>query len=183
MKNFARVPGQFDPTEALAQLDANPSLWGRNPERIAVEGSPHAQSQDIWVRFRDPSVLHEPADYGAPHWAVWYPAWHVLTALHPVVFALASDVRATYIGGILITRIPAGAAILPHIDRGWHPDTMDTKAYLVLRANEDCINRCGDEAVIMRPGEAWVFRNDITHSVENHGETERIAVIVTMRTT
>jgi hypothetical protein len=34
----------------------------------------------------------------------------------------------------------------------------------------------------MRAGEAWTFRNDIEHSVENGGKTDRIAVILTMHT-
>jgi hypothetical protein len=163
------------------QLARYPELWGQHPQRTG-EGSPHAQSLDIWLRFRDPAELHEPADYGAPHWPVWYPAWDILTALHPIVFAIAHEMEATAIGGILMTKIPPGCEILPHQDHGWHPEHFSTKVYAIIQANPLCVNRCEDEEVVMREGEAWSFVNHVTHSVRNDGTNDRIALIITMRT-
>ena len=80
-----------------------------------------------------------------------------------------------------MTRLPPGARILPHIDVGWHPTFNNTKCYVVLKANEQCFNHCVDETVIMRPGEAWLFNNRVIHSVDNNGDDERIALIMTMR--
>ena len=180
MKHFRRIFSDLDVAPALAQLDAHPELWGQHPERINAPNSPHAQSQDIWLRFRPKSELHEPADYGAPHFACFWPAWHVLTALHATTFDVMHMMRATYLGGCLITRIPAGKQILPHVDRGWHPEHNETKCYVIIKANNGCINYCEDESVVMRPGECWQFRNDITHSVWNRGDTDRIAMILTM---
>ena len=182
MKHFHRLMTNIDGSWATSQLAAHPELWNQHPERTSIPGSPHAASSDIWLRFRDPTELHEPADYGAPHFAVWYPAWHLLPGLHPIVFDVARAVEATYIGGCLITRIPAGAAILPHVDRGWHPESLPAKAYIILKANDGCVNWCEDEAVVMKTGTAWRFRNDLVHSVQNNGDSERIAVILTMRT-
>ncbi len=182
MKHFRRIFSGIDVAPAVAQLDAHPELWGAHPERVQAPNSPHAQSQDIWLRFRDPAELHEPADYAAPHFAVFYPAWHALPALHPIAFDVMRAMEAVYLGGCLITKIPAGASILPHVDEGWHPAFNQTKVYAILRANDRCINRCLDESLVMRAGEAWQFRNDVEHSVENRGTTERIALILTMRT-
>lgn len=182
MNYFQKIAEGIDVGPALAQLAAHPDLWGEYPERINAPGSPHVQSNDIWVRFRPRHELTAPVHYGEPHFAVFYPAWEALPALHPMVFGVMAAVSATYLGGILLTRIPAGAAILPHVDRGWHPSIMDTKAYVILQANEHCTNRCGGETVIMRAGEVWLFENQITHSVENNGDIPRIALIVTMRT-
>ena len=167
---------------ALEQLKAHPELWGQHPERINAPNSPHAQSSDIWLRFRPKAELREPADDGAPHFAEFWPAWHALPGLHSITFDVMRAVEATYLGGCLMTRIPAGAEILPHVDRGWHPTWNDTKVYVILRANDRCLNYCGGEECVMKPAEAWTFRNDITHSVLNGGDTERIAVILTMRT-
>ena len=179
--NFARIASGIDVTQALAELDARPELWGQNRGRLDVPGSPHAASEDIWLRFRPREELTSPAAYGEPHFAAFWPAWYQMPALRPIVFGIMARVQAVYLGGILLTRIPAGASILPHVDRGWHPEWNNIKCYVILRANARCVNRCGDESVVMAPGEAWLFRNDITHSVENHGDTERIALIVTMR--
>jgi hypothetical protein len=181
VRYFRRLDSHFDMMAARRQIAAHPELWGEHLERTGP-GSPHAQSQDIWLRFRDSSELHEPKDYGAPHWPVWYHAWTVLTQLHPIVFGIAHEMRATAIGGILLTRIPPQAAILPHVDTGWHPGHFLQKAYAILAANAACVNICLDEEVVMREGECWQFVNHVEHSVRNDGATDRIALIVTMRT-
>ena len=177
--NLLRLMAGIPVDAALEQIDAHPELWGENAERLA-EGSPHAGCQDIWLRFRAREELKTPEDFDVPHFAVFYPAWGLLPALRPLVFGLMGLVEATYLGGVMLTRIPPGGQVKPHIDRGWHPATMNLKAYVILRANEHCINRCGDETVTMRPGEAWAFENSVTHSVVNNGDAERIAMIVTM---
>lgn len=181
MNHFAKIIEGIDVAPVLAQLAAHPDLWDRDPERTALPDSPHAQASDIWIRFRAKSELTEPAKYGEPHFAEFYPAWYELTALRPIVFRVMARMQAVYLGGILITRIPAGAKILPHVDRGWHPEFMNAKAYVIFQANERCINRCEDEAVIMRPGEAWLFNNLVTHSVDNDGDEERLVMVMTMR--
>jgi len=181
MKNFHLLAEGIPVDEALDQILAQPHLWDRDPERTSLPNSPHTQSSDIWLRFRPKQELTEPARFGDPHFAAFYSAWHDLPALHPIVFHIMAMVQAVYLGGILITRIPPGKAILPHADKGWHPEFMNCKAYVILQANEQCLNRCEDETVIMKPGEAWLFNNLVTHSVENRGEKERIALITTMR--
>ena len=183
MKHFKKLLFRFEAWPIKRQIEQHHHLWGEHPERIDFEDSPHVQSQDIWLRFRDQSELHQPSDYGMPHWPVWYPAWKQLTSLHSLVFHIAHEVKATDIGGILMTRIPAGASILPHVDTGWHPEHFSKKCYAIIKANAWCVNRCMDEEVIMREGECWLFDNSVTHSVDNAGSGDRIAMIVTMRTT
>lgn len=181
MKNFHLLAEGIPVEKARDQIVQQPLLWDRDPERTTIPNSPHAQSSDIWLRFRPKDELTEPARFGDPHFAAFYPAWHDLPELHPIVFGLMARVQAVYLGGILITRIPPGKAILPHIDTGWHPTFMNCKAYVILQANERCLNHCEGETVIMRPGEAWLFNNLVMHSVENHGDQDRIALITTMR--
>lgn len=181
MPHASRIAAGIDVAGALAQIDAAPELWGQYPTRTEGQ-SPHRESQDIWLRFRAWEDLTDRSKYGEPHFAVWYPAWHMLPALHPIVFDMMRLVEAEYVGGVLLTRIPAGARIHTHHDRGsWHAEWLSTKLYVVLRANERCINRYEDERYTMAAGEAWRFDNLIPHSVENNGESERIALIITMR--
>lgn len=181
MKYFARIADGLNVAPALAQLAAQNELWGCNRERLDVTGSPHVETTDIWLRFRPQAELTTPETYGEPHFAAFWPAWERLPGLHAIVFDIMARVGAVYLGGILMTRIPAGGAVLPHIDHGWHPTFNNTKAYVILKANERCRNHCGDEMVVMRPGEAWLFNNQVTHSVENNGDDERIAMVITMR--
>jgi len=91
-------------------------------------------------------------------------------------------VKAVELGGILITRIPAGASVKPHHDRGsWHAEFFDRKTYVIVKANERCVNTFEDEEVVMRTGEAYLFNNLVTHSVRNDGDSERITLIICMR--
>lgn len=182
MKFFRQIAEGINVAGALAQIEAHPELWGADTDRTRIPNSPHAQAPDIWLRCRPRREIDGPARFGEPHFAEFYPAWHVLPALHPIVFGLMARCQAAMLGFTMLSRIPAGGAVLPHNDDGWHANFYDTKAYVVLAANYLCINRCGGEAVTMEAGSAWLFENRVTHSVRNDGDTDRIALIMTMRT-
>ena len=181
MKHCAKIAEGIDVAPTLSQLAERPDLWGSKTERMDVADSPHKQTEDIWLRFRPEEELTAQEKYGEPHFAAFWPAWYALPGVHPIVFDVMAMVQAVYLGGILMTRIPPGKAVLPHIDYGWHPTFNNTKADVIFKANERCINHFPGEAVIMRPGDVWLFNNQVTHSVENNGDEERIAMVITMR--
>lgn len=184
MEHFRFVADGLPVAEVAAQLHANPGLWSENAERTLSPASPHFGIPDIWVRYRARAELTSPAEFNAPHFASFYPAWHILTALHPIVFGLMLRVKATYLGGILITRIPPGGSVKPHDDRGgWHAEAMDTKIYVSIQSNPKCVNHCETESLVIKTGEAWTFNNLLTHSVENAGAEDRLTAIICLRTT
>lgn len=182
LKHFRPLPLWFDPDPALKQLATHQALWGANPERLTLPNSPHAQTQDIWLRARPRRELTSKASYGEPHFPAFYPAWHTLSALQPMVMSVMTQMRAGMLGFTMLSRIPAGCAVLPHVDTGWHAEFCHCKAYVILAANERCVNICGDERIWMRSGSSWLFENRVPHSVVNDGDTDRIALIITMRT-
>lgn len=176
MKYFERI-SQFDVQDAVAQLDAHPELWDRY--RLRTQHDTFAGTSDIWLRYCDPKDL---ANCYKPHLPVFYEAWTMLTALHPIVYYLMMQEKAVQLGGILITKIPPGGRIKPHHDRGgWHAEYYERKVYVPIRTNPQVINTCEDEQVVMGLGEAWYFNNLVTHDVKNEGETDRITLIVCMR--
>jgi len=180
MKYFEKI-ARYNVWPLEEQLDAHPELWNTHGQRT-VHDTFYGTS-DIWVRFRDPSELKEPKHFGEPHFPVWYPAWEKLPALQPIVFDLMARVKATHLGGILITRIPPHGGIKPHHDRGgWHAEHYRRKVYVPIKTTDQVSNHCEDETVIMRRGDAWWFENLVTHSVVNSGDTERVTLIVCMRT-
>lgn len=189
MKNFRRLGDGFDVAPVLAEIDAHPELWDAHGYRTKLDKGPFAETSDIWVRFRDPSHLSDPQKFAGEHFAQWYPAFHSLPSLRPLLGDILASVGqivrpalVAHLGGILITRIPARGKIAAHHDRGsWHAEFYNWKIYLPFRANEHCINICEDETVVMKPGEAWWFNNLVTHSVENNGDAERITLIVCAR--
>jgi hypothetical protein len=166
---------------ALKQLAEHPELWDQIPLRTAP-GSPHEHTSDIWVRFRDMRECSEPKHFGEPHFPVFYPAWWAIPAIQQPVYSLMAQLRATHLGGILITKIPAGKQVKPHADAGWHPTFYNTKVYIPLQSNPKCVNTCLDEQIVIGAGEAVLFDNLNTHSVINAGDSDRVTLIVTMRT-
>lgn len=181
MSEFELIASGIDVAPLLSQLKAHPELWNQHPARTG-EGSPHRGIPDIWVRYRAPEELTAPDKFDEPHFAAFYPAWRILTELHPIVFGIMAKVRATYLGGILITHIPPRRAVKPHADFGWHPSHHNLKVYVPIQSSPGCINYCGGEAVNMRSGEAWSFNNLVEHSVVNDGDTDRYTLILCMRT-
>lgn len=181
MRHFELIHTGLDVAPILAELDAAPELWNENDDRTTRWGSPHAESADIWLRYFPRDKLRSDADFDAEGRCEFYPAWQRLPSLQRVVWALMSTLRASELGGCLLTKLPAGGRIFPHADDSWHAKYFNRKVYGVLRSNPWCINRCEDEAVSFRAGELWSFVNTVRHSVENGGPDERIAAIFCFR--
>jgi hypothetical protein len=182
MNNFQLIDQAHRVEHLAVQLDAQPELWNRHSERKTAEGTPHAQMDDIWVRFRPREELTAPQRFVEPHFAAFYPAWDALPALRHHFPSLMHRVRAVYLGGILITKIPPGGRILPHHDRGgWHAEFHNCKVYVPIKSNLAVRQSLRGETVIMQAGEAWTFDNLKVHSVENNGTTDRITAIICMR--
>lgn len=182
MKHFHKIAEGIDFSGVQDQLAAHPELWNTNTDRLTRAGSPFVGTSDIWLRYRRLDELTSLDRYREPHFAAFYPAWKLLPTLHHIVFGLMSQVKAVYLGGVLITRIPAGGCVAPHHDRGsWHAEFCNTKVYAVIQANDQCVNYCGDEQIVIKAGEAVTFDNLLTHSVENRGFTDRVTLICCFR--
>lgn len=83
-------------------------------------------------------------------------------------------------GGVLITRIPAGKQVYPHIDEGWHAGHYEKFAIQVKGNKEQafCFNK---ESLSPETGDVFWFRNDVPHWVTNFSEEERITLICCIR--
>lgn len=185
--HFRKIYDGVDIQPLLSQLDANPDLWDAHPMRKVAQGSPHSRMSDIWVRYNsyDRLDMNNPTAFNAEHVPVWYPAWRKLPALRPLVFDLTAAVEGEWIGAVLITKIPPGEGIAPHVDRGWHVEQTE-KFYLSLRSSPGAEFGCSVEGETERlnpkPGEIWLFDNRKMHWVENNSNEDRITLIVCIRT-
>jgi len=183
MKHFEKIASGVPVEELLSQLESHPELWDARPERRIAVDSPHAGMRDIWVRYNDISRLGE--NFNDEHVPVWYPAWKTLPALKPIVMSLMTMVEGEMIGGVLITKIPAGARVEPHIDAGWHVDYY-RKFYVSLGNSPGSVFCCevdgGTETLCPEPGDIWLFDNHKTHWVENNSQKDRITLIICIRT-
>jgi hypothetical protein len=172
-----------DVTELCAQLDAHPELWDQYTLRTtAYEGNPHKRVSDIWVRYNAWKNFNpaDPAAFSMEHDSSWYPAYGILPALRPHIFGLMQVVEGERLGGVLITRIPAGSSVAPHIDRGWHAGYY-RKFAVQLRGGPDQLFCFEGESLEANDGEAYEFDNSVPHWVLNNSNRERITLIVCIR--
>lgn len=166
------------------QLADNPQLWDQFTIRKTAPGTPHGRMSDIWVRYNDVRPFLETGDYrqfNDPHLPIWYPAWEVLTSLRPIVFDLMTGVAGEMLGGVLITRIPHGMGIDPHVDAGWHVNYFD-KFYVAVESAPGAEFHTTGEALCPAVGSIWRFDNRNNHWVVNNSGQDRITLIVCIHT-
>jgi hypothetical protein len=155
-------------------LQAHPELWDRNTARTESPDSPHHGLSDIWARYCAPGD-----DPTGPHESVWYPEADALP-VRDIVFPLMAHVQATRLGGVLITRIPAGKQCRPHRDPGWHARYYEKFAVQIASAPGQKFCFDGEE-LETRPGDVFWFDNAHTHWVTNDTPHDRITLIVCLR--
>jgi len=188
-RHFHKITGGLNVAPILAQLDAAPDLWGAHRARLDAPDSPHATSADIWVRYNDIRPFQAGArpwsEINNPHIPIWYPAWYRVPALRAPVMSIMALSQAEMLGGVLITRVPAGGRIAPHIDTGWHVETY-SKFYVCLKGAPGAEMLCevdGEvEAMCPKPGDLHLFDNRKMHWVENRSDHERMTLIVCVKT-
>lgn len=188
MKYFEKLPFCYNVTAMREALTAHPELWDAEPSRREPPGSPHREMTDIWLRYNDITPFHARGDYAGfndEHIPVWYPAWtqhaDIRAAFAPIIFHLMAAVQGEMLGGILITRIPAGKRIYAHTDAGWHVDYYD-KFYVSIESSTGAIFWCEDESINPTPGDVYRFDNRNVHGVENNSTGDRITLIICIRT-
>ncbi len=182
MKYFQQIASGIDVIPLALALARQPELWNAHNERKEYELSAHIGTSDIWVRYNDLKNLSDDYEkYTSEHDSVWLPVYQKLPQLRSIVFGLMARCEATRLGGVLITKIPAGGHVLPHADTGWHPNYYSTKIYVPILTNPKVVNRVMDEKVIMSSGDAWYFNNTVEHEVVNGGDSDRVTLIVCMR--
>jgi aspartyl/asparaginyl beta-hydroxylase (cupin superfamily) len=84
------------------------------------------------------------------------------------------------LGGVLITRIPSGGEVQPHVDHGWHAGHYE-KFAVQLRGNQEQAFCFEDAELRPEPGDLYTFDNARLHWVTNDSDSERITLIVCIR--
>lgn len=159
----------------LWALQEHPELWNRNTDRTEDPSSPHHGLSDIWARYAAPGV-----DGSQPHESVWYDS-PITEAAKALVYPLMAYVQGDQLGGVLITKIPAGKRCKPHTDPGWHARYYEKFAIQIQSAPGQSFNFDG-ESLVSKPGDVYWFDNAFTHWVDNPTEHDRITAIVCIRT-
>ena len=175
MRHFQKIAEGVDVIPVLDALMRNADLWDGNTLRTKHPGTAHADVSDIWVMFNDAS-----RDVANDREVIPYPAWERMPQLRPLVLDLMRRVEGIRLGRVIITRLPPGKAITPHVDGG-APATYFTRYQIALQSAPGALFRIGDEQVNFRTGEVWQIDNRSEHEVVNHSAEDRIVIIVDIR--
>lgn len=169
---LSRLPVQ----QLHAQLLEHPELWNEHQARTTQYA--HAGVSDIWLRYNDlANFKGDLASFNDEHESVWYPSFEKLTAAAEIVFNVMRFVFAERLGGVLITKIPAGGRVAPHMDLGWHAKKYQKFAVQITANDEQAF--CFDEMqLITAPGDLYTFNNQQIHWVENDSDEDRITMII-----
>lgn len=108
-------------------------------------------------------------------------AFHHLPEVVPFVFGLMSAMQGERLGSILLTRVKPGFFIQLHTDMVGMEKYYD-RFHIVVNANKHCFFTCGEETTVMQPGEVWWFDHTKPHSISNDGDSDRIHLIVDIKT-
>lgn len=175
MSRIKLVATGVDVRPMLAALQAHPELWDQHPARTENPSSPHHGLSDIWARFAASGV-----DGSLAHESVWYPCADSLP-IRGLVYPLMSLVHGDRLGGVLITKIPAGKQCKPHSDQGWHARYYK-KFAVQLAADPGQAFHFEGEHLVTKPGDVFSFDNAFTHWVTNPTPHDRITVIACIKT-
>lgn len=210
MKNFFKLVSGLGVQALAIAVARQPELWNANTLRTKHPGTPHAQIDDIWLRFATPEYVAEaelsademqrlmdeqalgPSEAYAKvkaegksildeHESVNYPAFGLLPQARSIVFDLMRLVEGERLGRVIITRMRPGARITPHVDGGSHAAYYD-RYHVALQVRPGVQFRAGDEFAPMVTGDVWWFDNTVEHEIVNNSDDDRITLIVDIRT-
>ena len=178
MRNFYKLASGIDVAPVVVALKFNPNLWNENTLRTTHPGTAHSQVSDIWLRFND--IEEDATNVVDDTECINYPAMYALPSAQSLIFWLMSRVKGERLGRCIITELPPGRSIDSHVDMGAPADYYD-RYHIVLSCEKGCIFKAGDEQVTMATGDVWWFDNKQPHEVINNSGSDRLVMIVDIR--
>jgi hypothetical protein len=191
MRHFLKLAEKINVNPLLLAIARQPELWNAIPIRTKTEGTPHAQADDILLRFNDLSRWYEAQNAELDMASVagtiidaeeskWFPAIHNLPEARDLIFSLMAAVRGERLGRVIVTRLKPGALIPSHVDGGGSAVYYD-RFQIALQSLPGALFRIEDETVQFNTGETWWINNSLEHEVLNNSKDDRLVLIVDIR--
>jgi Aspartyl/Asparaginyl beta-hydroxylase len=185
MRNFQLIGRGLDVTPLHHALVRQPELWNAETFRTTYKHTPHADVDDIIIRYSAPEALNrdDTSAVQNDHGAVWYPAAQSLPEVKPIVLNLMAYMGAYELARCVISRLKPGGRILPHADAvGDYVHMGDIARYhIVVQGLPGSMYRCGDEEVCMQTGETWWFNAHLEHEIYNNSKDDRLHLMADLR--
>lgn len=186
MRNFLKIGHSLEVTPLLLALARQPELWKEDTYLRDYPQGPFGDIDSVILRFPK-KIIAATAEEAEQHLAMTdqhesldTPAYARLPEARKLVMPLMSFVGGTRLGRVIINRIRPGGCITPHCDTPDHAAYYE-RHHIVLQSAPGVDFRCEDEHVYMGVGEAWWFNNVLEHAVVNNSATDRIHLIVDVR--
>lgn len=179
MKAYNKIYSDLGVNLAIKELENNSHLFGEFSARKDA-GPVMAQMDDIWLRYGDVSEMVKSGDYSGlskEHDSIWL---NDLPECKKLCFEIMSMVDGERLGGVLISRLPAGCEMLPHTDNGWHAGYYD-KYYIPIKNEKGSVFGFDEGNIEPEIGDVWAFDNSYNHWVKNNSNKDRIAMIVCIK--
>lgn len=173
MRYFFKLLDNVVVLPLMNDVARQPELWNLDKTRTAFEGTPHAQVDDILLRFGKP----DGNDLEAADSALM----KTLPKAKGLALNVMQIVGGSRLGRVVITKLEPGNKILPHADVNGAYAKYYMRYHLVLLGLSGSIFTCGDETVNMRTGELWWADVSQQHSVSNNSADDRVHLIVDVR--
>lgn len=178
-----RIAEGVDTLPLLYALQRQPGLWNQKTFRTTFERTPHAEVDDIWLRFSDDTKTTDTASVMADGDCVWHSAIHALPQVRPILLDVMRRLEAYALDRVIITRLAPGKTILPHADNegAYVHDPDRQRHHVVIQGLPGSLYRTGNETVCMRTGEVWWFDALVEHEVINNSTDDRVHLLVDLR--
>jgi hypothetical protein len=177
MKHFKLHRKSVDVEPILSEIRAHPSAW---TEQTGRQGHIDVQAETNSIPLRG---LRRSKIMGRRRRDVHETRCTSLARRFPRTMALTEGL-AEELGGELgrakLARLPSGARVLPHVDRGEYYAFRD-RYHLVVDSLGGSVLQAGDEEVSMRPAELWWFDNKAIHSARNESPHPRIHLVFDLK--
>lgn len=173
MRYFHMLMSNVMVMQVMDQLARHPEWWNADKVRTTFEGTPHAEVDDILLRFGSPD--------GDDLEAVDLPVFQMMPKAKDMALDIMRFVGGERLGRIVITKLQPGKKILPHADTLGKYAKYYTRYHLVLQGLPGSMFMCGNEAVGMKTGEVWWFDAAAEHAVSNNSKDDRIHMLIDIR--
>lgn len=174
-----QLPAMFDVAHVLKEIEEHPEVWNRYKAR--KEQYAHSQMSDIWVRYNDYNNFDgNISNFNQEHVSVWYPEAYKLPSVIDLCYQVEYLVGGKRIGGVLITKIPPGCSVEPHVDAGWHASYYE-KFAVQLKGNKNQAFCFDGYSYSANPGQLYTFDNSRLHWVTNNSDEDRITLIICIK--
>lgn len=179
MRYFYRLVENVRVLPLVAAIARQSQLWNADNCRREFEGTPHAATDDILLRFTMPEGGLQ--SHANSLEAVDTVAMLKLPDVKSELLNIMRLVNGSRLGRVIVTRLEPGKKILSHKDVLGEYSKYYTRYHLVLQGMPGSLFTCGDETVNMLTGELWWFDASAEHSVINNSKDDRIHMLIDVR--